>query len=92
MTKFLLAGTTGLVGAAALNLLLADDRVTQVMAPTRRALSPHPKLLNSIVDSTSVPYDAGWWAADGAICALGTTRAKSRSAAAGCWGRSRHRY
>ena len=91
MTKLLPAGATGLVGAAALKLLLADDRVTQVMAPMRRALSLHPKLLNSM-DSTSVPYDAGWWAADGAICALGTTRAKSRSAAAGCWGRSRHRY
>ena len=82
MTKLLLAGATGLVGAAALKLLLADDRVTQVVAPTRRALSPHPKLLNPIVDSTSIPYDADWWVADGAICALGTTRAKSRSAAA----------
>ena len=82
MTRLLLAGATGLVGAAALKLSLADDRVTQVAAPTRRALSPHPKLLNPIVDSTSIPYDARWWAADGAICALGTTRAKSRSAAA----------
>lgn len=82
MAKLLLAGATGLVGAAALKLLLADERVTRVVAPTRRALSPHAKLLNPIVDSTDIPYDADWWAADGAICALGTTRAKSRSAAA----------
>jgi uncharacterized protein YbjT (DUF2867 family) len=82
MTKLLLAGATGLVGAAALKLLLADERVTRVVAPTRRALPPHAKLLNPIVDSTDIPYDADWWEADGAICALGTTRAKSPSAAA----------
>jgi uncharacterized protein YbjT (DUF2867 family) len=33
----------------------------------------HPKTL---------PHDADWWAVDGAICALGTTRAKTPSAAA----------
>lgn len=82
MTKLLLAGATGLVGTAALKLLLADERVTRVVAPTRRALPPHAKLLNPIVHSTDIPYDADWWATDGAICALGTTRAKSRSAAA----------
>lgn len=82
MTKLLLAGATGLVGSAALKLLLADERVTRVVAPSRRALSPHAKLLNPIMDSTDIPYDADWWLADGAICALGTTRAKSRSAAA----------
>lgn len=82
MTKLLLAGATGLVGTAALKLLLADDRVTRVVAPTRRALPPHVKLLNPIVDSSDIPYDAHWWVADGAICALGTTRAKSPSAAA----------
>ncbi len=78
----LLAGATGLVGTAALKLLLADERVTRVVAPTRWALSPHAKLLNPVVDSTDIPYDADWWVADGAICALGTTRAKSPSAAA----------
>lgn len=82
MTKLLLAGATGLVGAAALKLLLEDERVTRVVAPTRRALPPHAKLLNPIVDSTDIPYDADWWVADGAISALGTTRAKSRSVAA----------
>jgi uncharacterized protein YbjT (DUF2867 family) len=79
--NILLAGATGMVGAAALKLLLHDERVTQVVAPTRRPLEPHPKLLNPIVDSTDLPHGADWWAVDGAICALGTMRAKSSSAA-----------
>lgn len=82
MTKILLAGATGMVGAAALGLLLRDDRVGRVVAPTRRPLQPHAKLLNPIIDGTDIPDGADWWAADGAICALGTTRAKSGSAAA----------
>lgn len=82
MTTLLLAGATGMVGTAALKLLLADARVTQVVAPTRRLLSPDAKLLNPIVDSTDLRRDADWWTADGAICALGTTRAKAGSAAA----------
>lgn len=82
MTKLLLAGATGLVGSAALRLLLADERVRQVVAPTRRALPPHAKLLNPIVSSSDIPADAEWWAVDGAICAVGTTRAKSPSVTA----------
>ena len=82
MTKILLAGATGLVGGVALDLLLSDDRVGRVIAPSRRPLQPHRKLLNPILDSTDIPHDADWWAADGGICALGTTRAKSGSAAA----------
>lgn len=82
MTKVLLAGATGLVGMAALKLLLGDERVTRVVAPTRRPLAPHAKLLNPIANSADLPHDADWWATDSAICALGTTRAKAGSAAA----------
>lgn len=82
MTHILLAGATGLVGGAALALMLDDDRVTQVVAPTRRPLAPHAKLLNPIVDSSALPCDAPWWAVDGAICALGTTRKTAGSAEA----------
>ena len=82
MTKILLAGATGMVGAVALDLLLSDDRVGQVVAPSRRPLRSPPNLRNPLIDSTGIPHDADWWAADGAICALGTTRAKSRSTAA----------
>ncbi|MBY8821841.1 NAD-dependent dehydratase [Sphingomonas colocasiae] len=82
MTTLLLAGATGLVGGEALKLLLADARVTQVIAPTRRPLPPHPRLFNPIIDSRDLHPEADWWAADGAICALGTTRAQAGSAAA----------
>jgi uncharacterized protein YbjT (DUF2867 family) len=82
MTKLLLAGATGLVGSDALKLALADERVTQIVAPTRRPLPPHPKLVNPITDSNNLPLDAEWWAVDGAMCALGTTRAQAGSAAA----------
>lgn len=51
MTTIFLAGATGLVGGIALTLMLDDDRVTQVVAPTRRPLAPHSKLLNPLVDS-----------------------------------------
>lgn len=81
MTKLLLAGATGLIGTAALELLLADERVTHVVAPTRRSLPPHGKLLNPITTIEALPHDADWWAVDAAICALGTTRAQTPSVA-----------
>lgn len=82
MARILLAGATGMVGAAALERLLGDPRVSQVVAPTRRALPPHPKLLNPITTIDDLPHDAEWWAVDGAVCALGTTRAKTPDPAA----------
>src|SRR5579862_6196226 len=82
MTRILLAGATGLVGTAALGLLLADERVTQVIAPTRRPVLPHAKLLNPIATIDDLPREADWWTTDGAICAIGTTRAKTPSDAA----------
>ncbi|MBB6122732.1 NAD(P)H-binding protein [Sphingobium subterraneum] len=82
MAKLLIAGATGLVGRHALLQALADDRVTQLVAPTRRPLAAHPKLLNPLIDSNHLPLDAPWWAVDGALSALGTTRAKAGSAAA----------
>ncbi|MGA1798888.1 NAD(P)H-binding protein [Sphingomonas sp. 4RDLI-65] len=82
MTKILLAGATGLIGSKVLKLLLENESVTQVVAPTRRQLPLHGKLINPIVESDSLPLDASWWAVDAVICALGTTRAQAGSAAA----------
>jgi uncharacterized protein YbjT (DUF2867 family) len=82
VTKILLAGATGMVGAAALTQLLADAGVDEVVAPTRRPLPPHPKLRNPIMTSEDLQPDANWWAVDGAISALGTTRANAGSVAA----------
>ena len=73
MTTILLAGASGLVGQAVLKQCLADPRITQVVAPTRRALPKHAELLNPIVDFAALPEDAAWWKADAVICTLGTT-------------------
>jgi uncharacterized protein YbjT (DUF2867 family) len=73
MTTVLLVGATGLVGRAVLQQALADARVARVVAPTRRALPTHPKLLNPLVDFEHLPEDADWWAVDAVICTLGTT-------------------
>ena len=73
MTRLLLAGATGLVGNATLQRALACDHVRQLVAPTRRPLPPHPKLLNPVVDFDALPGDADWWRVDAVACALGTT-------------------
>lgn len=73
MTTLLIAGATGLVGRHVLDDALQDARVTRVVAPTRRALPVHPKLVNPVVDFDALPADAAWWAVDAVVCALGTT-------------------
>jgi len=78
--RLLLAGATGLVGGHVLEQALADHRVTRLVAPTRRPLPPHEKLLNPIVTAADLALDENWWAVDSAISALGTTRAKAGSA------------
>lgn len=64
------AGATGLVGGHVLLRLLADDSVARVVAPTRRALPPHPKLENPLI-SAGFPAMSGL---DEAYGCLGTTR------------------
>ena len=81
MKSILLAGATGLVGTAALELLLADGRVSRVIAPTRRPLPLHDKLLNPVATIAELSADADWLAVDGAVLAVGTTRAKTPSRA-----------
>ena len=82
MTTLLLAGATGLVGQAVLRQSLADARISQVIAPTRRTLPMHPRLLNPLVDFSALPEDAPWWRVDAVICALGTTIRAAGSQAA----------
>jgi uncharacterized protein YbjT (DUF2867 family) len=87
VSRLLIAGATGLVGRHALALALEDPRVTRIVAPTRRALPPHPKLQDSRIENPQVdfdalPADAAWWAVDAAICALGTTIRDAGSQAA----------
>lgn len=73
MTRLLLCGATGLVGREVLRMALQHAAITQVVAPTRRALPAHPKLSNPLVDFEQLPSDAAWWQGDAAICTLGTT-------------------
>ena len=79
MTRILVVGASGLVGGHVVARALADDRITRVVAPTRRPLPAHAKLDNPLVDFDQLPAEAGWWGVDGVICALGTTRAKAGS-------------
>ncbi|MGN0859450.1 MAG: NAD(P)H-binding protein [Stenotrophomonas sp.] len=81
--RVLLLGATGLVGGHVLQQLLAEPRVAQVSAPTRRALAlTHARLHNPVVDFAALPADAAWWAADAVICCLGSTRKQAGSLAA----------
>jgi uncharacterized protein YbjT (DUF2867 family) len=82
MTTLLIVGATGLVGGRAMELALADSRITRIIAPTRRALPPQDKVVNPRLDDLLAGAGGEEWQADGAICALGTTRAAAGSAAA----------
>ena len=47
--------------------------VGKVVALTRKPITPHPKLLNQVIDFNAIPEEAPWWQADAVICTLGTT-------------------
>ncbi|MCP9758502.1 NAD-dependent dehydratase [Aquitalea sp. S1-19] len=78
----LILGASGAVGQQMLAQALAHPGIVRVVAPTRRALPPHPHLDNPLVDFAALPDSAPWWQADAALCALGTTRKQAGSAAA----------
>lgn len=78
----LLVGGTGLVGGEVLRQALGDPRIARVVAPTRRPLEAHDKLVNPIVDFDHLPVEAEWWSVDGVICTLGTTIKAAGSQAA----------
>ncbi|MES3040779.1 MAG: NAD-dependent dehydratase [Pseudomonadota bacterium] len=88
--RLLLLGGTGAVGKAALAQALADIDILQVIAPTRRALPAHPKLINPLLDFDNLPlrYDGASLAlqqaftCDAVVCALGTTLKQAGSKAA----------
>ena len=74
MSRILLTGASGLVGSHLLRLLVAEPRVSEIIAPTRRALPPMNKVINPIeADLTDVlrPLQQ---AIDIVFCCLGTTR------------------
>lgn len=87
MTRLLIVGATGLVGKLVLQHALADNRVSQVIALTRRPMIPrngldHDRLENVVIDFADMPGQAAWWSVDGVVSALGTTRATAGSRSA----------
>lgn len=81
--RVLILGATGVTGKATLARALGDARIEQVIAPTRRNLTPHPKLLNPVSSSLDLLLpEADMWKVDSMICAMGTTIAKAGSKAA----------
>lgn len=72
--RLLLVGATGIVGGAVLGQALADRRIAEVVALTRRPLAAAAKLVNVVVDFDNLPVRAPWWAVDAVVCTLGTTR------------------
>lgn len=77
----LLAGATGLTGEHLLDRLLGEPTVSRVLAPTRRPLSPHARLVNPVGELADLLPDLQG-PADTAFCCLGSTlrQAGSRDA------------
>lgn len=80
--RLLLLGASGAVGSQVLALASADERVAQIVAPSRRALGAAPKLMNPVMDFAQDELDADWLNVDSVVCALGTTLREAGSRAA----------
>ncbi len=78
--KLLLLGATGLVGRNVLQLALQDQRVRQIIAPTRHRLAPHSKLVNPVAQELgTLVEEVAVHSADSMISAVGTTISKAGS-------------
>lgn len=76
----LLAGATGLIGAALLPLLLADARYAKVVAVGRRPVAlAHPKLVQIVTELDDLGSHRIQLIADDVFCCLGTTRQQAGS-------------
>ena len=73
----LIAGSTGLVGQALLEMLLESPAYDRIAAVGRRALPPHPKLEFLESDFEDLGKLGKKLAADDVYCCLGTTTAKA---------------
>lgn len=80
--RLLLLGATGAVGSEVLRMALQNPQVSQVVAPTRRALLAHPKLVNPVTDFAQPEQALGGLAVDAVVCALGSTIKQAGSQAA----------
>jgi uncharacterized protein YbjT (DUF2867 family) len=80
MKTAILAGTTGLIGAQVLDLLLRDDRYNRVVALSRKPLTAsHPKLTNLVLNFDELQSHSGQLKGDDVFCCLGTTMKQAGS-------------
>ncbi|MCL7945471.1 NAD-dependent epimerase/dehydratase family protein [Marinobacter sp. ATCH36] len=78
--KVMLLGATGLTGGKVLERLLANDRVSSVVAPVRREIAlTHEKLEQHEMDFDRIREHGELFAVDVIICCLGTTIKKAGS-------------
>jgi uncharacterized protein YbjT (DUF2867 family) len=78
----LVAGSSGLIGGQLLELLLADNYYSKVIALSRRPLSvSHAKLENLVLEANELKNHPQL-KADDVFCCLGTTMKQARSKAA----------
>ena len=83
MTTAIVAGATGLTGAALVRLLLSDPRFTSVTAITRRSTGvTHSKFAELLVDFEQPQSWAAMVQADVVFSTLGTTKKQAGSIAA----------
>lgn len=74
--KLLLLGATGVVGRKILEFALANEALSQIIAPTRLALERSDRLVNPVAPRLeSLVSVAMSYKPDIVICALGTTQA-----------------
>ncbi|MFJ7501955.1 NAD(P)H-binding protein [Serratia grimesii] len=79
MARVFIVGATGLVGRELLRLLQADPQVTAIVAPTRKPLPVHGKLINPVGDDLFALLTKQEQPVDIVFCCLGTTRREAGS-------------
>jgi uncharacterized protein YbjT (DUF2867 family) len=78
--KLILLGATGLIGGKTLKRALANEAISEVIAPTRKPLAPSGRLVNLVgPDLEELLPSLMSYKPDAVICALGTTQAKAGS-------------
>ncbi len=80
MKTAVLAGTTGLIGAQVLELLLLEASYGQVIALSRKPLAlTHPRLVNLLVNFDDLQAYSAQLKVDDVYCCLGTTMKQAGS-------------
>ncbi len=79
-SKVIVAGGTGLVGSALLNLLLDDENIEEVISVVRKQTNKnHPGLKELIVDFDQLENYKNELTGDAIFCCLGTTIKKAKT-------------